>query len=93
MTCSVVGFRVKVKILFKGRPVFISWPVVVVVEICIVLVFASKCGSNQRSDISNLPIQWHKDSYSEHRTDRKEVERHFEEIQQLYLDQYVKCDR
>ena len=80
MTCSAVGFRVKVRILFKGRPAFISWPVVVAVDICIVLGFASECRSNQRSEISNLPVQWHKDSYSEHRTDRKEVERHFEEV-------------
>jgi hypothetical protein len=93
MTSSVVAFWVKVKIPFKGRPVFIFWPVVVAIEICIMLGFASKCRSYQRSDISNLPVQWHKDSYSEHRTDRKEVERHFEEIQQLYLDQYVKRDR
>lgn len=93
MTCSVVGFRFKVRILFKGRPVFISRPVVVAVDIRIVLDLASECGSNQRLDISNLPVQWHKDSYSEHRTDRKEIERHFEEVQQLYLNQYVKCDR
>jgi hypothetical protein len=30
--------------------------------------------------LSNLPVHWHKDSYSEHGTDRKEAERHFEKV-------------
>ena len=70
MTQGAIGPRVKVR---SAWPVFISWPVIIAVDIGVVLRLRVRlrvsCGSNHRLEISDLPIQRHKDSYSKHRAD------------------------